>query len=162
MTQIEFTLSGIMDKIHLESAYIGAKAMGTDSSAFERISTIEADTEMCDKFVTDTFPILESTLSRYDCLCERYEEDGTISFTVSLSLPTNFSGTDKGLEDTFKDYIAKRVFAEWVTLSKAGNYEYYFNKATESLQALRTYLTMRDKPIRKEPTTIKYKKTTYE
>lgn len=156
---INVTLYDIINKIHLESAYIGAKAMGTDSSAFERISTIDADGDIIEKYVLDTLPILDSYLNRYKC-SSKSNNDG-VSFVISLSLPSNFGGSDDGIKNAIVDYIEKQVFANWVELSKAGNYEYYSSRAAEALTSLIRYLSRRNKPTRTEPTQIKYEKTKY-
>lgn len=154
----------IVDKIHQESAYVGAKSMGADSAAFERISTIDTDEPMLMQYVKDSFAALQLRLSRYHCECTSTQnaEDGTTSIEVSLNVPTNFGGSDDTIADILTSYFAKMAFCSWVTLSKAGNYEYYYGRANEVLTTLRDYLARRNKPTRKEPETIKYKKTTYE
>lgn len=162
--KITIGFGDIVDKIHQESAYVGAKSMGADSAAFERISTIDTDEPILMQYVKDSFPALQLSLSRYHCECTSTQnsEDGTTSIEVNLSLPTNFGGSDDAIAEMLTSYFAKMAFCSWVTLSKAGNYEYYYGRANEVLTALRNYLARRNKPTRKEPTIIKYKKTTYE
>lgn len=144
--QIQLTVNRkeINEKVRQATGYTGAK-MTTDASAYERISTTRADTDILTRYFeearAEATQSLISLLSSDSLTPETY----TLSLNVSVAFNTAHLPT---MQQSLQAYFVHAILSRWYSITNKEETGQYADHATTLLQDVREKALYKQRPRR--------------
>lgn len=142
----------IENAVSENSAYAGAKGCGeeNDGRLFDRVSTVEEDSSLLSRFLTDAFGVAQERLKSF--VADAGITDSEIRLTLSAS-----EAADETLllsiPDTFEAFLSAAVTARWMRFTFPEKVAEWEHEASRLLSELENRLLHR-KPPRRRPAPV--------
>ncbi len=137
-------MTAVCKRVRTMSEYIGAKLLGKDPAAYERISAIEADDEMLSGMVPGLMSKLSGSLA---CHSLGFTISGT-TITLALELSKGHTGALlPAMAEDMKSYLVCSLLSEWLKIVLPGAENEYGGMAEAHAESLRRNTSCKSKPI---------------
>lgn len=147
-TTLTIKKQDVLDEVSKTTAYIGAKMADGDGTAYDRISTTDADAELLERYWQECRSNLVSTLTGIRVAGEDEAADGTL--TLTLDIPSELWNAE--LHDTMERsllaYLVNGMLAKWQMVTNKQETEAYATQAAANLLELQRMVYRRVRPVR--------------
>lgn len=141
---INIPKDGIFTEVSLASSYAGAKA-GDDENAFARVSTVEEDSELLERFWYDTCGEVADRLKSFTV----DSEFTGLGFSITLELSAAYdTAMTPSVEREIFSSIATGVTSRWFRFTKPEISEEWSQRSSELLSRVFAKLCHRKAPRR--------------
>ena len=153
MQEVTITIdkAKVMHEVAKATAYTGAKMMGDDPTAYERISTTDEDREILERYWVEACTLLTNTLKPWLSAvgdqpihhCVDIEND----YVAELSMSDRY---DDSLTDSVQaaltSFFVAAILSKWYRLTNKDEVEAYGNEAAALLQSVEERLYYKKAP----------------
>ena len=146
-----------MHEVAKATSYTGAKIMGEDPGAYDRISTTDEDRELLERYWVEACSLATDTLKPW--LSEvgsqpiHHGVDITTDYEATLSMSDRY---DASLTDSVQaallSFFVATILSKWYRLTNKGETEAYATEAASQLRSVEEKICYRKKPVREIPT----------
>lgn len=157
---IAFEINILKDDVYAEvkktTAYTGAKMTEDTETAYNRISTTDADKEMLDRYWKEACDKATDTLKQFVVnVSSTGWSDNNVSYVglhLELSLPNNFdSSLESSIINSLTSYMVNSIAGKWFLLTNKKESEKYGTLADNAMEDVKGKIYYRKKPTRTAP-----------
>lgn len=133
----------VYEEVARTTAYTGAKM--EDESAYERMSTVDEDKEMLERFWQECKNIVCNNLKKM--LLSETEADG--AYSISLGLSSSFDeALTESMERSLFSFFVAGIAAKWFVFTNRKDAEVYAGEATSHLEDIMRKAFFKKRPVR--------------
>lgn len=144
-TDITINKSDVMNEVAKLTSYVGAKAMGEDAGAYERVFTADADNEQLETFWQELCDGAGTVLKTW--LVSEDRTDGyKVTLSPSLSWPQSLAGSVTG---SLRGYFINGIVSRWLMITLPASAEAFARLSATCLAEAERKLWHREKPKRR-------------
>ena len=147
----------VWDEVAKATSYTGAKMMGEDPAAYDRISTTDQDREMLERFWVEACSIATNQLKEWvKAVSEQpihHGVDMVTDYVVTLSVADAWpTALLDSTQSSLQSFIIATILSKWFRLANKGEMEAYASEAAAHLQDVGQKLYQRVRPSKPAPT----------
>jgi len=155
MQEVTLTIekSLVWHEVAKATAYIGNKMVGTEDDAYERISIIDKDKEMLERWWVEACSLVTLQLKEWvDEVASQelhHDADDSSDYHVTLRVADLWPTALKdSLESDLRSFVIATVLSKWHRISNKEEVEAYGNEAASHLVNAEQKLFQRKRPSR--------------
>lgn len=151
---IEVNKANVYDAVDETTAFIGAKML-EDDSAYDRISTIDADRTMLEHFWSEACSLATSALKPFINDVNAHPVSHTVelalNYEAKLKVSTLYDDSlTNGIETSLFSFFVNYIVGKWCEFTNKGEASAYLTSATSMLQDAVGNIYHRRRPERGE------------
>lgn len=143
----------VMHEVAKATSYTGAKMMGEDPGAYDRIFVSDEEREMLERYWVEACSIATDTLkpwlNRVSSQPIHHGVDIETDYEVVLSMSDRYDGSlTDSVQSALLSYFVATILSKWYRLTNKGEMEAYATEAAAMLQAVENRLNHKKNPTR--------------
>lgn len=138
------TKSLVLEEVAMQTAYIGAKTIQGNKTAYEQIFTTTDDYSKLERFWNEAISFTSGSLKKYITAVT-----GTDTMTITLDLPARYdTAQNNSVQKSLFSYFVNYITSKWMVIANRPDAEYYEKYANENMKDVLSKIFTIKKPTR--------------
>ena len=138
------TKSLVLEEVAMQTAYVGAKTIQGDKTAYEQIFTTTDDYSKLERFWNEAISFTSGALKKYIT-----GVTGMDTLTITLDLPARYdTAQNDSVRKSLFSYFVNYITSKWMAIASRTDAEYYEKYANENMTDVLSKIFSIKKPIK--------------
>ena len=138
------TKSLVLEEVAMQTAYIGAKTIQGNKTAYEQIFTTTDDYSKLERFWNEAISFTSGSLKKYITAVT-----GTDTMTITLDSPERYdTAQNNSVQKSLFSYFVNYITSKWMVIANRPDAEYYEKCAGENMKDVLSKIFSIRKPTR--------------